>query len=717
MRNNTIYIFFFLLVSFNLLGQESPFGTGQINNQNIGLLEDISVVVPSQSGFGFVEYFPDAQQLLQDYNFDIYVPDSYDGSEAYGLVTFINSGNNGGFKSQWLPVLDDKKLIWIAGDNIGNSININIRMGAGMAAALRMLELFNIDTDRIYTSGNSGGARMAHNLAFIYPEIFDGAMPSCGGSYIREVEQDYETQNPDSHYEAILPYAASYLDYLLPFDQRFANMTSFDDFREGDIMNIYHNGSEQDGFKSKFLETSGGHCSTTTEHFMDAVNFVEHPFIEVINEGFDGSTQLTFKTINAELGNNSTMELSPENLPFSQIQSRDLFLWNDPKGAILETSIHLDPNAMNMNASFNMGIWSMEKPLNYCGFIGTQLMDDIPGILFAVDFGTPQPTLSVSIENPDQPELELLFSATLTEWDVNEPLPIKYHLWDKELRIELGAHVSALSPIIDGVKLLDDSRSIRIRWNDIATDFWGTSAWVDGAFLTLTFEGNDSTQLASKLLVDMVGLIVAEDDIASQIPMTTVSIQESICQGESFQISNNVFSDSGTYSVIMVNSVGCDSIVVLDLLVNPIPLVTITEVDGILTANAGFESYQWYLDGMVLDGETESILTVTENGDYYVVVSNESDCLNASDVITYLNTSVESITPLEVNVFPNPTYSDLFINVEGSIFKAELFDLMGRRLKSNLGSTNDISNLINGIYILVINLEERTIVYRIEKRE
>lgn len=562
-------LFFFLfLLNTNLSAQVSPFGTGETNNQNIGQLDDASVVIPSESGNGFINFFPDAQQLLQDYNFDIYVPDDYDGSEPYGLITYVNSGNNGGFKGQWESVLDDKKLIWIAGDNIGNPIYINIRMGVAMAAVLRMQELFNIDTDRIYTSGNSGGARMAHNLAFIYPETFKGALPNCGGSYIREVDQDYETQNPDSHYELILDYPADYLDYLLPFEQRFANMTSYDDFREGDIMNIYHNGSEQDGLKGKFFETEGGHCSTTTQHFLDAVNFVEHPFLEVIQEDFTGATSSYFNTINADLTNGSGIELEHSTSDLAQIQSKDLFLWNDPMGAILETAIQLDSDDFNMNTSYHLGIWSMENPNNYCGFVGTQLTDEIPAILLSIDFVDAQPTLFVEVNNPSQTGTELLFTSTFSDWEIGEPLAIKYHLWDQELRIELGAHLSTPTSIASGVKLLDDSRSIRILWNDLANNFWADAAWSGGAFLTSTSEKNVSTDPASNLIVNEVELITADIDITTETPNTSIETEASICQGEIYLFNNENLVETGTYFATLTNAVGCDSLVTLNLTVN-----------------------------------------------------------------------------------------------------------------------------------------------------
>lgn len=697
-----------------IVAQQSPFGTGQINDQNIGQLDDPSVVVPSQSGYGFNDFFPDAQESLQNYTFDIYVPEDYDGSEAYGLVVFINSGNNGGFKSQWHPVLDERKLIWISGDQIGNSIYINIRMGVAMAGALRMQELFNIDTNRIYTSGNSGGARMGHNLAFIYPETFKGAMPSCGGSYIRQVDQDYETQQPDGHYEAILNYPANYLDYLLPFDQRFANLTSYDDFREGDIMNIYHNGSEIDGLKGKFLETAGGHCSTTTEHFRDALNFVEHPFYEVIQENFEATTEVPFEMTNAMLAS-PYLQLEHNVNGFAQVQSKDLFLWDDPMGVILETSIQLPPNSFNSNTRFHQGIWSMGNPTDYCGFIGNELQGDIPAILLTVDFSTDFPTLNVSVNNPEQPTTEVLFTSTFTDWDITQSLDIKYHLWGEELRIELGSHLATPTAIETGVRLLDDNRSIRIRWSEMTTDFWSDTAWSDGAFLTLLSEKNDASLDATNLFVDRLELITANTDIATGIPNSSNSLSESICMGDSYEFNGQTITDAGTYEASLVNALGCDSLVTLDLTVNALPEVTISESNDAITTNMTFESYQWYFDGQLLPDETGATINPTESGEYYVIVTNANGCNNISNTINYTSTSLVNLEAYGIVVSPNPTQGNLIIEANGHHLKTELFDLSGKLVMTDLKAVNDLSHLENGLYILKIQVEDDIVIVKVQK--
>ncbi len=700
-------VFLFVIHSY---GQESPFGTGTISNQNIGMLDDASVVQSSPSGYGFNDFFPDAQTLLQDYNFDLYIPDDYDGSEAYGLVVFINSGNNGGVMSQWIDVLDDRKLIWVSGDQIGNPIFINIRMGVGMAAALRMQEIFNIDSNRIYTSGNSGGARMAHNLAFIYPETFKGAMPSCGGSYIRQVDQDYETQEPDGNYEAILNYPSDYIDYLLPFDQRFANMTSFNDFREGDIMNIYHNGSEVDGLKGKFLETAGSHCATTTAHFLDALNFVEHPFIEVIQDDFDGTSESSFILSDAFLADNTSDLVLNHNVnDMAQAQSKDLFLWNDPMGAILETAVQMYPGGNAMNTRFRMGIWSMTEDGAYCGFEGNGLKDGLPTLLLEIDFDEGQPTLTIRIENPSQPDMDILFASTFTDWELGNPLPIKYHLWDEEWRIELGAHLESPSTSIGGVRLLDDNRSVRIRWNDISTDFWNPSDWQNGAFITLNTEKIDGAAQAANLFVNKMELITADINVPTEIPVLTGMESAAICEGESYEFNNESLLESGTFTAMIVAENGCDSLVTLDLTVHPLPVVSITENNNIITADAGFQTYQWYFNGVVVDGATTASLEVENSGAYHVGVTDDNGCSNISESIDFINTSTTILADWDARVYPNPSQDVLFIDWNESSFEAELFDISGRSVMKGMASMNDVSHLGKGVYVLRIQVAEHSL--------
>lgn len=508
----------------------SPWGTGQINSVLLGDVQNTGVIFPSQSGFGNNGFYPDPNTVLPTYTYDLYIPASYDGTEPYGLVTFINSGNNGGVISSWIPVLDEKKLILVSGDNIGNSVNVDIRMGVAMAAVYRLREVLNIEDTRIYTSGNSGGARSASTLAYTYPEWFYGFMTNCGCSYLRTVDQDYETQQPNGNYEYIMPWTQTDLDYVKSFDRQYAILTSYDDFREGDIMNIYHNGMEPDGFRGKFLEVPGPHCATSTEHFRDAVNFVEHPHMDVVRDSFltvpnvgDG-----FKMIDAsQSGGQLVLDHTTNNV--ARAYSNNPFVWNDPKGAIFRTEIELDATTFNQNSYVNVGLLDFTDANVYDEAIGHELYSGTPNFLVNVVFDDVQPTVHILAENPAMGMADdTLFSAVMSDWSVNDSLKLKFHLWDQEIRVELSHHFAQVLDIdASMVTFLDDMRSIQIRTNG---GYWANTDFSNGTLLTLVSGKLNTANASAMAKLNYVHVIAASNDIDPIVPNTNALNELSLNQ-------------------------------------------------------------------------------------------------------------------------------------------------------------------------------------------
>jgi gliding motility-associated-like protein len=101
-------------------------------------------------------------------------------------------------------------------------------------------------------------------------------------------------------------------------------------------------------------------------------------------------------------------------------------------------------------------------------------------------------------------------------------------------------------------------------------------------------------------------------------PSDTVHILASICEGETY--SQNGFNEtkSGTYTQNIQNYAGCDSVVVLDLTVNPKPEVEIVAIsDNFCTKDyielqivTNADSFIWNT------GRTENPITITKSGTY-----------------------------------------------------------------------------------------------------
>lgn len=118
---------------------------------------------------------------LSDERFSVYVPADYDPEgDPYGVIVWISPFDDGQIPPQLRRALDERHLIWISPDNAGNSRHLFPRAGLALDAALNMERFYNVDADRIYLSGLSGGGRMAAMLAVDYPDVFAGGYPIIG---------------------------------------------------------------------------------------------------------------------------------------------------------------------------------------------------------------------------------------------------------------------------------------------------------------------------------------------------------------------------------------------------------------------------------------------------------------------------------------------------------------------------------------------------------
>jgi hypothetical protein len=95
--------------------------------------------------------------------------------------------------------------------------------------------------------------------------------------------------------------------------------------------------------------------------------------------------------------------------------------------------------------------------------------------------------------------------------------------------------------------------------------------------------------------------------------------------------------------------------------VEPTPLITVNGTT--LTAPAS-SSYQWYLDGQIIGGATNQSYTITQNGDFSVII-NGNTC--ASDNINFNSTDINKLNNnYFLSVYPNPTNGNCNITFTGT---------------------------------------------------
>ena len=145
-------------------------------------------------------------------------------------------------------------------------------------------------------------------------------------------------------------------------------------------------------------------------------------------------------------------------------------------------------------------------------------------------------------------------------------------------------------------------------------------------------------------------------------------------------------------------------------------------VSGSSTSTASFGTYIG--DGSQLTGIssggtnlTQSIF-VTQNGDYFLTVTNQNGCTSNSDTINYNTLNIDEVIINFSKVFPNPVKDQLKVESQTTITTINLYDVNGKLIQKleNINQTAISINtlkLSNGIYYLKLSTSEAIDVQKI----
>lgn len=242
--------------------------------------------------------------------------------------------------------------------------------------------------------------------------------------------------------------------------------------------------------------------------------------------------------------------------------------------------------------------------------------------------------------------------------------------------------------------------------------------WIDG----ITYTANNNT--ATHTLINAVGcdsiitlnLTINQPDTG--IDVVTACDSYTWIDGITYNKSNS------TATHTLVNAFGCDSIVTLKLTINSVDTGIIVNLPN-LSANATGATYQW-LDCennyAVITGETGKDLFVSKNGTYAVEVT-ENGCTDTSKCIN-VNTIgiVENVLFNNVKIFPNPNKGLVNIDMGGlRKVSVKVYDLKGVLIYQQQG-INDIVFQIEldeapaGTYLLELSTQGEKQLYKLLKQ-
>lgn len=170
--------------------------------------------------------------------------------------------------------------------------------------------------------------------------------------------------------------------------------------------------------------------------------------------------------------------------------------------------------------------------------------------------------------------------------------------------------------------------------------------------------------------------------------------------------SSIVMTAGGNYYAVITNEFGC-SIETEPYLFCPSITPTYDPVAMEVYVDDIYESYQWFYNGLELDGATTFYLVNPALGNYAVVVTTSYGCEIESEVLVIATDVAEFNTPVDFILYPNPASDRCLIQAKSgeAIHQVHVYDMKGSIVFTHeyaeqpiQNAMIDLSNWSDGMY-------------------
>ncbi len=242
--------------------------------------------------------------------------------------------------------------------------------------------------------------------------------------------------------------------------------------------------------------------------------------------------------------------------------------------------------------------------------------------------------------------------------------------------------------------------------NDPSTDTDVISAcnsytWIDGVIYT------ENNNIATHTLINSVG---CDSVITLDLTFnnnTGVDIQTA-CDSYTWIDGVTYTENNNTAIHTLTNVAGCDSVVALDLTIEEVNASIFASDNTLMSSTIG-DNYQWLECNEsfnLIEGENNQSFTPSQNGSYAVIIT-ENNCVDTSLCYSFIIQNLKSkLNGFDINIYPNPTTGKVTVAAE-DIQTIEVIDLEGRKIIStNENKQIDLSKHPKGIYFIKVTTEK-----------
>ncbi len=166
---------------------------------------------------------------------------------------------------------------------------------------------------------------------------------------------------------------------------------------------------------------------------------------------------------------------------------------------------------------------------------------------------------------------------------------------------------------------------------------------------------------------------------------------------DNVRIRFEITTDGGNYFYLDDVNVGCAS---CEGVLSPV-----LEQNGLaFQTMETYSSYQWYEDGSLVNGATNQLFPITNNGNYSVQVTDGNGCSGTSNIYQMLNYSILESSSNLVSIYPNPSRGMVNVDFQNKTSHViEVFNATGQIIKRLENRSDNIQiPLPRGTYIFKV---------------
>jgi uncharacterized delta-60 repeat protein len=172
-----------------------------------------------------------------------------------------------------------------------------------------------------------------------------------------------------------------------------------------------------------------------------------------------------------------------------------------------------------------------------------------------------------------------------------------------------------------------------------------------------------------------------------------------------------------TYIVYGTTVNGCTSSDTVSVNLYPLPSVPVISRNVAVLTSTPASSYQWYFNSAVIPGATSQSYTPTQNGNYFVTVTDTNGCQSTSATYVMNDVSVQEAANINpVAVYPDPNNGNFTVQFDqkGLSAEMEVFGVNGKKVYGqHLAANGFVTKQLRlsadpGIYFIRIVLSDGT---------